>query len=442
MDDSTPKHIIVNHTQVVRALGDRAEAAVEEAAPEGGGPDWEAKLFAFRRGVAELRQRETAPDVLSTADHEAGALLQSFLAEYASQVEGGLRSLPGHDGGDPQPPGLAAGEEVALDGKDYAGWIKSFFTWWGKIVRHPWVPAPAAPESLGDEVRVAVLGDWGSGLYGAPKCSESIAADAKGYGLLLHLGDVYYSGTPREVGTRFLRHWPRVLGATSRALNANHEMYSGGYGYFDVLLNAIGQPSSVFALQNASFLLVGLDTGYVEHDLAHGQEAWLSALIEAAGSRKVVLFSHHQPYSLFEHQGPVLQKKLGSLLAAKKIAAWYWGHEHRCVIYDRHPTWDVLGRCIGHGGYPYLRDDFGAVPLDATLPGGHAFRRVTPALARGAGKECPVAGRVLDGTNPYVIGHEQKYGPHGYVTLELSGPTLREILHAPDGTVLYEEQIL
>ena len=33
----------------------------------------------------------------------------------------------------------------------------------------------------------------------------------------------------------------------------------------------------------------------------------------------------------------------------KKIFAWYWGHEHRCALYDQHPKWGVFGRCIGNG---------------------------------------------------------------------------------------------
>ena len=47
------------------------------------------------------------------------------------------------------------------------------------------------------------------------------------------------------------------------ALNANHDMYCGGYGYFGHLLPAIGQPASYFSLGNDFWRLIGLDTGYV-----------------------------------------------------------------------------------------------------------------------------------------------------------------------------------
>ncbi|WP_437636212.1 metallophosphoesterase family protein [Sorangium sp. So ce854] len=411
--------IIVNHAQVQRLLGNRGEAVTSELTPEGDATEWGARLVGFRRGLAELRARQTEPDVLSSADHPVGALLQSYLAERAEE-EGALE------------PVRTGGFEVAIDDKDYLGWVRSFFTWWGKLQPHEWVQAPTAPEAIPNTIRIAVLGDWGSGLYGAPVCAQSVARDPKGYGLILHLGDVYYSGTRKEVGTRFLRYWPNVAGALGRAVNANHEMYSGGHGYYDIILNALHQPSSVFALQNEHWLVVGLDTGYVEHDLAHDQAQWLAMMVEAAGDRRVLVFSHHQPFSLFERQGAKLQTKLRPLLEAGRITAWYWGHEHRCVIYDQHAGWGLLGRCIGHSGYPYFRDSLGNAPRTA-LPGGHELRRVERAGVP--------PGLVLDGPNPHVIGHEQKYGPHGYASLELRDGHLDETIHAADGTVLWQRQL-
>lgn len=34
---------------------------------------------------------------------------------------------------------------------------------------------------------------------------------------------------------------------------------------------------------------------------------------------------------------------------------WYWGHEHKLTIYDRHHVEkgiEAYGRCVGHGGMP------------------------------------------------------------------------------------------
>ena len=87
----------------------------------------------------------------------------------------------------------------------------------------------------------------------------------------IHLGDVYYSGTKDEFRDYFLgpRCWPRgTLGETrggargTYALNGNHEMYSGGAGYFRRALPAFGQETSYFCLENAHWRIIGLDTGY------------------------------------------------------------------------------------------------------------------------------------------------------------------------------------
>ena len=160
------------------------------------------------------------------------------------------------------------------------------------------------------------------------------------------------------------------------------------------------------------------------------QVPWLEALVAQAGGRKVILFSHHQPYSLLDSQGPKLTAKISPLLSDGRIFAWYWGHEHRCVLYDKHPTWRVHGRCIGHGGYPHFRDKLSHL---AAGPG-TVWRRLPAAgLVPGA--------LILDAPNPYIKGEEEKYGANGFVTLELDGPRAHEVVMAPDGTVLLESDL-
>ena len=85
--------------------------------------------------------------------------------------------------------------------------------------------------------------DWGTGLYGAPKIAEQMRTIG-GFELLMHLGDVYYSGTEDEVQERFLNVWPTTAGKRTVAVNSNHEIYSGGFGYYALALPAIGQKSS------------------------------------------------------------------------------------------------------------------------------------------------------------------------------------------------------
>ncbi len=164
-----------------------------------------------------------------------------------------------------------------------------------------------------------------------------------------------------------------------------------------------------------------MDTAYADHDLYADQVPWLQSLLAQAGDRRLILFSHHQPYSLLDVQGPKLVAKLDQYLQNKRIFAWYWGHEHHCVLYDEHPAWGVRGRCIGHGGFPYFRQSgFGNAPAK-------------PVWIRLTSKNLVPGGEILDGRNPYIQGHEDEYGPHGYAVLEFDGPRLNESIVDPEG---------
>jgi hypothetical protein len=372
--------------------------------------------------MKEMEKVEHVPGILAAPDDQFASVVQSRLAQKSlkAKVVGG---------------GTAGALEAQFDEHDVLGWAKSLLTWYKKLKPHQWQAAPAAADPIPSTARVAVLGDWGSGLYGAPVCASSIQNDAKDYQVLLHLGDVYYSGTKDEIKDRFLNLWPKKPSAISRACNANHEMYTGGYGYFDLILKQFNQPASYFALQNDHWLLVGLDSAYKEWELVNDQVAWLTNLIASAGDRRVVLFSHHQLFSWADKAETKMQSQLAALLNNKKIFAWYWGHEHRCVIYDQHPVWDIYGRCIGHSGYPYFRDKFKEGTTVQTGPQDSSWRKVdTKNMVPGA--------LILEGPNPYIPGHADEYGPNGYVTLELDGEHLKEIVQMPDSTMIYEKQLI
>jgi hypothetical protein len=132
-------------------------------------------------------------------------------------------------------------------------------------------------------------------------------------------------------------------------------MYSGGHAYYDFLLKnprfARQAQSSFFSLENDRWLILGLDTGYEEHDLAGGQAVWLGQRLTAAPGKKGLLLSHHQMFSAYERGGEKLEQKLQPALDDNRIRAWFWGHEHRCAVYE--PQRKVqYARCIGHGGVP------------------------------------------------------------------------------------------
>jgi hypothetical protein len=181
--------------------------------------------------------------------------------------------------------------------------------------------------------------------------------------------------------------------------------------------------------------------GLYEHSLNNEQAGWLTLLLHDPGRsrKKLVLLSHHQPFALLDAQGPNIVSALRLLLNAGRIHAWYWGHEHRCVIYDRHPDWNVAGRCIGHGGYPYFRDKAQLIGRNGQRQNGENgslwYRMDGTALSADASKipgglKIP-ASIVLDGPNPYLEDRADDYGPHGYVTLMFEGDRLFETYYVP-----------
>ena len=386
-------------------------------------------VAAFNNAMGKLREEDKGSGILSSSENALASRLQSYFVERA------LAERP--DAAVP-----VGGEvlEVKFDNLDIFGWLPTGLRVLFKVKPHAWIsPAPIAV-SIGDQVRIALFSDWGSGLYGAPRIRESIEKDARGFQIAMHLGDTYYSGTNREIQERLVDAFPRI-GSTAvrRTLNGNHEMYSGGAGYFDKALPFVDQHSSCFAYQNSKWLLVGLDTAYVDHNLDErdkyganrtNQVGWLNKVIEDAGpKRKVILFSHHQPFSQLDNQGPKIVAAMGDDLL-QRIHVWFWGHEHRCVIYETHKRFGFRGRCIGHGGFPAFRDQFSG-------SGDGTYRWVSLP----ENDDAPAA-QVLDGPNKYIRGEENRYSPHGYVSLDIDGDECVESFFAADAEQLRDPQRL
>lgn len=203
---------------------------------------------------------------------------------------------------------------------------------------------------MNDNCTVAIVGDWGGGNEAAQAVAKLITNANPDH--VIHLGDVYYAGTPKETKERFLNYWPAPTDAgKSFALNSNHEMYSGGYGYFDTTLPTFKQPASYFSLANNNWRFIGLDTGYIDHDLNPPQVDWLTAQLQG-NNPKTILLSHHQLFSAYEDtDARMLQSRVQPFLDAKQIYGWIWGHEHLCVVYEEHLG--VKAACLGNGCFPY-----------------------------------------------------------------------------------------
>lgn len=210
-------------------------------------------------------------------------------------------------------------------------------------------------------VRVAVVGDWGTGQDEAKEVLAQIAR--KEPAIVIHLGDIYYSGTDFEVANYFYNIWSKELNleqVRTFTLCGNHDMFSGGAPFYR-LLDQLKQPASYFCLRNEHWQFLAMDTGFndrvpsgvVPTFLQDTEVAWLEDKVQTAGNRRTILLSHHQLFSAYESIGggsvnTHLQSQLHAVLPS--VSVWLWGHEHTLTIYERYLN--VLGRCVGHGAFP------------------------------------------------------------------------------------------
>ena len=306
---------------------------------------------------------------------------------------------------------------------------------------HPFNPAPAEHQ-VSDTARIILVGDWGTGLRRArdvatcmgQEVAQALAAGREAH--VVHLGDVYYSGLPGEDRRRFLDCWPVTVaqagsGVTSWSLNGNHDMYSGGFGYFGTLLgdprfaaqrSPDGQPTSFFRLSSPSWDFVGLDTSWNSDVMSRGEigvlqdpQAGYVARVAGESPRKLVLLSHHQLTSAYDKAdlGPELGGKLAPVLSGNRVTGWWWGHEHRAMAYKpyggvRYP------RCLGNGGVPVLVDP----PM-------------TPAVRQVADWD----------SRRYVWSGLQRWTRFGFAVLDLAGDRLTVRYRDDDGTQTREETV-
>jgi hypothetical protein len=422
------KNIVVTYAQIQAAFHRDAaqlQDAVYRSANQAANGDAKerARLIAAWNDAVSALQKADHGSVMSTAQDPIASRLQTLIANKSSEA-GQVVSVSGDHpviGGDDTSAMTPGVREVKFDNEDLAGWLG--MAW--KLIfgpdKHPWMAPSPAPEPIADDARIAVFSDWATGLYGAPEIAKSVRQKLDRCDVVLHLGDTYYSGADDEIHGRLVGDWPiRDSNTKNRSLNGNHEMYSGGKGYFTALTGFFQQSASCFAMQNANWILACLDTAYVDFDLDDNQVAWLEGIVAAAGNRKLILFSHHQPFSQLDSQGPNLQVALDNLLNKQRIHAWFWGHEHRLILYEPHSHWGFKGRCVGNGGFPGFRDQLTPTPSDV-----YQWISMKPA------PHAPAA-KLLDGPNFWISDDPMRYSPHGFLTLDFEGDKVFETYYTPD----------
>ena len=252
---------------------------------------------------------------------------------------------------------------------------------WAKALLEFDSNAPKVPyrnhESLDDFVvpldfstgRIAFVADWATGTKLAKNVMRCIAAQEPD--IVIHLGDVYYSGTKKEMDEHFLAIVREYLPADTRVFNlaGNHDLYAGGEGYY-WLLDELDQPASYFCLRNEHWQVMSIgvppeikspmSSQAAVPDIDDDEVTWHHHKIDTADGRKTVMLSHYQLFTASGNIGrssdnrplalnPVFYEHFGSRLA--NIDAWLWGHEHNLAAFEPYAGLEK-GRCIGSGAIP------------------------------------------------------------------------------------------
>ncbi|MFZ0935424.1 MAG: metallophosphoesterase [Bryobacteraceae bacterium] len=251
------------------------------------------------------------------------------------------------------------------------GWLGAAAAWFEHLIlgKYPFPNGTPPVGIVSDKFTMAIAGDFGTGDWGtaanpAPSTKIRRAIPGLAPDLTIHLGDVYYEGSSDEEIGNFVDVWPQgPATAASYTLNSNHEMYSGAKPYFVEALNsplfAAQRPYSFFALENANWVIVGLDSAYYSDELtlymngSLGKSAQVDFLkAQAQKGKKVILFTHHNGLSEDGSTPTGLWNEVMSCFpAGSGPAYWYWGHVHAGAVYQ--PRNGVQCRCSGHSALPW-----------------------------------------------------------------------------------------
>jgi 3',5'-cyclic AMP phosphodiesterase CpdA len=182
-----------------------------------------------------------------------------------------------------------------------------------------------------------------------------------GVTVILHLGDVYYAGTPEEYEQHVSSFIRRLRVKTKKeilfySIPGNHDYYSWGMPFLCFIkeINSeefTKQKASYFCLrtEDGRWQFLGADTAYHDSNpldqlneanvgprLRNRELAWHKEKLENFEGSTIFL-THHQLYSIhdrlcgslskyrhFSCINPVLSKQLFEYMPY--FSAWYWGH--------------------------------------------------------------------------------------------------------------------
>lgn len=227
-----------------------------------------------------------------------------------------------------------------------------------------------------NKCRIGMMSDWGIGNDSAYDLANKLALFNPDY--VIHLGDVYYSGTKQEFKDNFLKPL-QVLDPKTKIFNipGNHDYYSGSEG-LHYCLKKIGQNASFISLYNDFIQIEGLDTGFNDSNvfqtlgivkentkLVKTEAEWhVNRCLNMDPNKKLVILSHHPPITLTEtmyfdttdKERPTITVNPELLDQVKpyvnKADLWLCGHSHAFNVYKPYIFEDItIKRCrlIGNG---------------------------------------------------------------------------------------------
>jgi hypothetical protein len=245
---------------------------------------------------------------------------------------------------------------------------------------------------LPSDARVALIGDWGTGLDDARAMLTALLVTARP-AAVIHLGDVYYSGTPQESRGNFVDVIDRCCQEANLPgripvfnLAGNHDYYSGGLGFYDGIdsLNEGDQlqQASYFCLRTEDdrWQFLGLDTGRHDHvpglpfepfyratHLEPSEVVWAADKLNGFKDRgQTILLTHHQLFSArsalngsLSFTSPFINHSLLESFTPHfaQIAIWFWGHEHSLALFKDGSFGLRKGRLLGCSAFEALAGD-------------------------------------------------------------------------------------
>ncbi|HEX2127236.1 MAG TPA: metallophosphoesterase [Thermoleophilaceae bacterium] len=256
------------------------------------------------------------------------------------------------------------------------------------------------PWRLPNDAKVGIIGDWGTGLDDARRLLADLV-DNHSPAAIIHLGDIYYSGTTTECRTNYTEVFDEVFQDRERVpvftLFGNHDYYALGYPVYGTLENvnsAIAgaqQVASYFCLrtQDGGWQFLAMDTGlhdsnpadqvdpaYSGPRLQPSEVLWHQHKLQTFPGATVLL-SHHQlftahgklngslsPYADMPYLNPYLMEVFSPWFG-DRIGAWLWGHEHNFVLYRDGTFGLAKGRLVGCSAY---EEDTAADPYAIKYP--------------------------------------------------------------------------